>query len=561
MDGSRVAPALAPRAAERLPLPVSLPVVLPAGTRLLHVGPHKTGTSSVQSAFHLARATLAAQGVRYAGPNRHPVRAAQAAIARDQAGERRGADLARPIRPWRNLLRDIERTPEARVVISSEWFADATPEAARRIVAELGPSRTHVVVTLRPLTRILPSQWQQYVQAGSSTPYERWLASVLGEPPDPAAAAFWHRHRHDALIARWAAVVGPGAVTAIIADDRDHDAVLRVFERLTGLRPGTLVAEDSRINRSLTLPETELVRTINQALPPGLLDPVVRLNLVLYGASAALRARTPRPGEARIETPGWAHERARAVGREIAAGIATTGVAVVGDLADLAGEAGSGPSPEPQWPDAAGWADMAAVAAVGVLRASGNARTGDANPEATVAISTPRLAEVLAGRVVGHALAPLAWVVDRGARTARRQVTASGAPDRRPLAAAERATIEALDAAVRTERIDPGTRATVLDAAEQAMRERGPAVGGDDGPGAGPRIGAAAVLGVVRAAGLVARQPGLAVLRAPILAQRRRTTGETLELARLSTATLGGLLARRLVARLATDRGRAPRER
>ena len=50
------------------------------------------------------------------------------------------------------------------MVLSSEFFADASPEAIRRVVGELDPAKVQVVVTLRPLARIIPSQWQQCVQ-------------------------------------------------------------------------------------------------------------------------------------------------------------------------------------------------------------------------------------------------------------------------------------------------------------------------------------------------------------------------------------------------------------
>ena len=43
------------------------------GTRLLHIGPHKTGTTAVQGALHLARERLAARGVVYPGRGRQPL--------------------------------------------------------------------------------------------------------------------------------------------------------------------------------------------------------------------------------------------------------------------------------------------------------------------------------------------------------------------------------------------------------------------------------------------------------------------------------------------------------
>ncbi|HXG26892.1 MAG TPA: hypothetical protein VNL94_08600, partial [Candidatus Binatia bacterium] len=302
---------------------------LPAGSRILHIGPHKTGTTSVQSAFHLARAAAAAQGVHYAGSERHSVVAVQAAI---EPGRARPAALRR----WGRLVGEIERSTAERVVLSSEWFADAGPEAIRRIVADVGSERVRVVVTVRSLERVLPSQWQQYVAAGLEAGYEPWLRSIFQGDGTSTSPTFWHRHRHDRLIERWASVVGAENVTAIVVDDADHGAVLRAFEGLTGLRTGTLVAERDRANRSLTLPEAEVVRAFNVELNREIEAHNVRLNLGLYGATAALRARTPDAAEPRIETPAWALERAAEVAREIVAGIRAAGVEVVGDLESLA---------------------------------------------------------------------------------------------------------------------------------------------------------------------------------------------------------------------------------
>ena len=46
---------------------------LPDGSRLLHIGPHKTGTTTVQAALHQSRAALAEHGVHLAGSNAHPI--------------------------------------------------------------------------------------------------------------------------------------------------------------------------------------------------------------------------------------------------------------------------------------------------------------------------------------------------------------------------------------------------------------------------------------------------------------------------------------------------------
>jgi hypothetical protein len=130
---------------------------LQAGVRLLHIGPHKTGTTMIQDALHLARERLAAQGVVYPGTGRQPLRAMLAVTGQPTLLGEPEPDMA----DWALLVREVTAARDQRVVVSSEFLAQASDAAACRVVSDLGGPRVHVVVTLRPLTRILPSQWQQ----------------------------------------------------------------------------------------------------------------------------------------------------------------------------------------------------------------------------------------------------------------------------------------------------------------------------------------------------------------------------------------------------------------
>ncbi|MEZ5191704.1 MAG: hypothetical protein R2734_03745 [Nocardioides sp.] len=48
------------------------PLLLPVGSRLVHIGPHKTGSTAIQSALHDVRDRLAEYDVHYAGSRRRP---------------------------------------------------------------------------------------------------------------------------------------------------------------------------------------------------------------------------------------------------------------------------------------------------------------------------------------------------------------------------------------------------------------------------------------------------------------------------------------------------------
>ncbi len=121
-------------------------LLLKPDARLLHIGPHKTGTTAIQGAFDLARARLAAYGVGYSGAGRQPLLPALAVTGQPAllGGMRPDIDH------WKKLAREIRQAVNQRVLVSSEFFAGADDAAARRIIEDLGGTGVHVVVTLRP---------------------------------------------------------------------------------------------------------------------------------------------------------------------------------------------------------------------------------------------------------------------------------------------------------------------------------------------------------------------------------------------------------------------------
>jgi hypothetical protein len=387
---------------------------VPDGSRLVHIGPHKTGTTAIQAAFWSARAAARAQGVRYAGRSRHPSQAARAVTG--QAGTY-SEDRPPPIGEWNRLVAEVRAAREPRVVISSELLAWASPEVVARIARDLGPDRIRIAVTLRPLGRILPSTWQQNVQAGARIPFDRWLDGLLATDPKAQRHAFWTLHRHDRLIARWAAVVGASRITAIVADEHDHDLVLRALEDLTGLRRGTLAMLPDRANRSLTLPEAEAVRAFNLAFGAELGGKALHARVMRLGAAAQMKLREPAPDEARIELPATVIARVAEIEQEIVDGIASLGVPVIGDLGSLTWVPAGTRGPDPAGGRAAITPEVAAAMAMGVLLAVGAGRGTAGGPGARPA-EDPAVALVPTYQLAG-VLGIRAW---RGIGRQRRRV-------------------------------------------------------------------------------------------------------------------------------------------
>jgi hypothetical protein len=83
-------------------------LLLPQGSVLLHIGPHKTGTTTIQGALSLARPALLEHGVHYPGQARQH----QSAALSITGGKGLIGD-DRPISPkvWQRLVSQVAAAP------------------------------------------------------------------------------------------------------------------------------------------------------------------------------------------------------------------------------------------------------------------------------------------------------------------------------------------------------------------------------------------------------------------------------------------------------------------
>ena len=265
----------------------------------------------------------------------------------------------------------MQQAREPRVLYSSEVFAEAGEDAIRRIAADVGPD-IQVLVTLRPIDAILASQWQQTVQRGAEFSIDDYLRRVLGDadhpPADPKPLRVF---RHGHLVERWADVVGAGRVTVLILDRRDPGFLLRNAEALLALRPGTLQPSSVPANRSLTLPEVEVIRHLNGQARTAQLRTTTRMRLLKTGAAAYAKSRPAAPEAAAIRLPAWGVARAHEIGVEAYEKLTSSPVRLIGDPRTLVPEL---PGPDDAPPTARdAWVDpeTAATLAMGVAWGTG----------------------------------------------------------------------------------------------------------------------------------------------------------------------------------------------
>ncbi len=305
----------------------------PRGSRIVHIGPPKTGTTAVQSSLYLRQAELAAYGVAYPGRRRHE-RAAVSAAALEWIPEGYPDDIAKH---WRRLTEEVRASTADRVVVSSEIFALAPDSRIPRIVEDLGGD-LQVVITMRPLARMLSSQWQQSIQNLETADYESWLQRLVGPGagPDPYTDALWRHYRVDRLVQRWGAEVGEENVTLVVVDPVDRSMLLHSFEQLLGLPPDFLEPAPDEQNVSLPYPEVEMLRAFNRRFRAEGHDRTTYVRTIRGPAMRQIKAAgQPVMRRHPIGTPLWAVERANEVAAEMVDVIRGTRARVIGDLADL----------------------------------------------------------------------------------------------------------------------------------------------------------------------------------------------------------------------------------
>ncbi|MDQ6525778.1 hypothetical protein RB608_19335 [Nocardioides sp. LHD-245] len=306
---------------------VDLPAPLPAGSRILHIGLPKTGTSALQASFHAAREELGRRGVDYVSRGANPLSAARFA-----AGTATG-DTARLERRWDRLAEDFRTSTAAHVVLSSEGFSGAAPDRVAWIGDRLGGEAT-VVVTLRPVAALLPSIWQQALRRGGLESFEEWLAGVL-DPAHPHAANI-RRYDPAAIIASWGRRFGEDRLVFVCGDPGDPgDRMLnhRTFESLLGI-DGVLELQPV-LNSSPPYPEIEMLRHFNLANGRGGEDGELWTRVLRRTARRMGDAPPSGAGTAKVRVPRWAAERINEQARESIAALEASAATVVGDPAHL----------------------------------------------------------------------------------------------------------------------------------------------------------------------------------------------------------------------------------
>ncbi|MGA0857247.1 MAG: hypothetical protein ACO3P3_03680 [Candidatus Nanopelagicales bacterium] len=300
---------------------------------IIHAGFPKTGTTSLQASLASARESLIAQGVHY--PKRHGSAqhsAAWALTERVFGWEGRGGK-ATPISAWTDLVKEVQKTKE-RVLISSEFLSHATPAQVKRVKNDFAIGDTTIVFTLRAITKILPSRYQQSLKKGNVWGYHDWLKMALHLDGAPDSKIRFGNYSK--ILRRWSDVFGIERVKLVVVDESMPNLIFDSFHDILEIQSGTLQkVEDRGLNRSLTWPEAVLLSHLNLAFKDkgswNEYATMVRNNIVKSWTGT----KAPENAE-KILTPTWAIEAVRGIALKNIDEIRSLGIEIVGDIELLA---------------------------------------------------------------------------------------------------------------------------------------------------------------------------------------------------------------------------------
>ena len=329
MENSASAPAQAPHL-----IPDSS--VVPENGLLLHVGVFKTGTTALQEALRAADPQLVEQGVLYRGPYSWEWKTLLGLM-----------NANRPGGPWQRLEQDVQGHG-GRVMVSSENLCGATPDEAKRVVELLGAGRpVTVLITIRSLSGLLASTWQQLLKRGMHQPFQDWLEQVFDNVGSPEIQ-FWRRNDFPAQVRKWGSLVGEDNVILAVSDKNFPTRNLELVEDLLTVPRGTVeLRPDTRSNRSMSFAEAELLRRVNEDLEDRLTKDSYR-KLVRLGTFPAMY-KTDTGADEPIPLPRWAADAASEIGRRQAEDLRASRAVLIGDVSALADSKWDvdGPVPEP----------------------------------------------------------------------------------------------------------------------------------------------------------------------------------------------------------------------
>jgi hypothetical protein len=301
-----------------------------APTVYLHIGLPKSGTTYIQSRFHVNHRAAAAQGLLWPGPSWGVHVSAARELRNLKPGDRPDPDGA-----WATLARSARQWEGSGVLISMEWLSGCTGSQIAAAIQSLAPSRVEVVCTARDLLRSFVAQGQEMTKNYRSWTWDQLVTEVRDDIDGPAAQTFWRQQDLPMILGRWAEYVSPERIHLVTVPPQGSDVQL-LWDRFCSVvgvdGSGFEDAKDS--NPSLGAASTSLMQRLNAvAADQSISHP--QYKQVIHRSIAreilAPRRAQESPIAVGAEMDGWLRERAVRLVSETQA----LGVDLVGEWTDL----------------------------------------------------------------------------------------------------------------------------------------------------------------------------------------------------------------------------------
>jgi hypothetical protein len=237
---------------------------------IFHIGPPKTGTSSLQESLFHYRDQLSDQGYEYPAFGRH-------ADMQRLPGHHGFADsLRRHGRVPAGVLENLQQVPSDRTVIfSSENFAHVTLDGIRALNEAFGAENIEVIYYARRWDQLLPSVWQELVKHGHSGPYLEFLNSQISAP---MASIYLN---YVIILDRWAQIMGARNIRLFSYENissAKQDIVQHFCTHVLGLN--LQIIEQQKVNQRQPTARTETLRMLNRlSFGGGNYSPKIRFAL------------------------------------------------------------------------------------------------------------------------------------------------------------------------------------------------------------------------------------------------------------------------------------------
>jgi hypothetical protein len=216
---------------------------------ILHIGPHKTGSTYIQERLFDNSVALATLGIDY--PN----------IGILESNHHDIAELAlkENVPALQDLLAPLRHSSAETILLSSENFDRLNCGQVKLLLAALPPERqVRVIYFVRDRTDLLVSSWQESVKHGCLLSFHEFAGPHLSHPFSSSLL------NHGLILGAFASHLGKETISVLNYEEALGEGdIFATFGAACGLSKMTTVGRKYFTNNSFPLWEVEVIRALN----------------------------------------------------------------------------------------------------------------------------------------------------------------------------------------------------------------------------------------------------------------------------------------------------------